>query len=288
MNKTLFFSIFFFTIFSAVVFAQIEQQTIDSSGAKCGNGIRETYEPCDRSSNASDWDMCPQIGKILKIAMVCDHREEKCTCQPTKYIICEDKHTTGNELCDPPGPDFCPQVGELMGAKLECNKKTCICKASSEAVFEKPAQVNLTNLSASLCGNRNIDGKEECDPPGRLCTFAGTAGICSDACKCKEVGSDEENKTTKENTTVSESQNVSNVDNSKSSEITAPKGSIQEIIEADSGVSDTTYTVILIIFVILFIISLAVGSYFIFKRSSIGDLDVTNSSEQTKDSIEKK
>ena len=230
--------------------------------------------------------MCPQIGKILKIAMVCDHREEKCTCQPTKYIICEDKHTTGNELCDPPGPDFCPQVGELMGAKLECNKKTCICKASSDAIFEKSAPVNLTNLTQSLCGNRDIDGKEQCDPPGRLCTFAGTAGICSEDCKCKEIGGDEENKTSEVNITVANTQNSSQ--DLKSSEIIAPKGEIQEIIETDSGVSDTTYTVILIILVIFFILGLAIGSYFIFKRSEVGDFDMKTSSEQTNDSIEKK
>lgn len=274
-------SLFFLLILSAAVYAQIDADTITKSGAVCGNGKREAFEPCDLSSNASDNDLCPQIGKAAGIAMVC--RAELCSCLPRKYIVCGDKHTTGNEMCEAADKDYCPKVSELLGAKVECNAKTCLCKATADSLFEVKAAEPAANLTKSLCGNRQVDANEECDPPGRMCTFGKTIGICSQSCRCEELKDSETENATATNSSASPA-NVSAVTTNSSAEsnVSAQKAEEPQAkadsasltdspANVNSGVSDTTYTVILIVLVVLFIIALAVGSFFIYKRSQIGD-----------------
>ena len=279
MNKLFLLSIFLL-LSSIVVYAQIDIDSITKSGAKCGNGIREPYESCDKSSNSTDKDICPQIGNILKTTLVCN--PDACACfQPRKTIRCGDKHTTGTEICDPPGTDFCPKVAEFINISLECNKDTCSCKAPTGAFVSLASDVKpAENLTKSLCGNRQIDESEHCDPPGRMCSFAGTIGICSDDCKCKEVDTDAVNtvaenlsNATTPNDSVQTNVTVQSESENKDDK-TVYDSKISEIVdEKDSGVSDTTYTVVLIVLVVVFIVGLAVGSFFIYKRSQIGGID---------------
>lgn len=262
-------------LLSSTVYAQIDADSATKTGAVCGNKIREPLEPCDKTSTASDNDLCPAIGKVLKIAMIC--YPEECTCLPRKYIVCGDKHTKGNEICDPPDADYCPEVGKILGTKVECNTKTCLCKATASTLPEAPKTSNQTNLTQALCGNRQIDENEQCDPPGRMCTSESEVGICSETCTCEEVKDEtntkdnstqetqnsEQNATT--NTTIAEEQkNEDPAKEQKTSNIET---------ETNSGISDTTYTVLLIILIVIFIVAMGIGSYFIYKRSQIGDLD---------------
>jgi len=47
---------------------------------------------------------------------------------------------------------------------------------------------NLPNCRCTeICGDEQVKGKEECDPPGDQCTTtSGTNGICTSQCTCKE------------------------------------------------------------------------------------------------------
>ena len=296
-----FFYIIALLLFSFDVFAQIDNDAIVSSGAVCNNGKREPLEPCDLSSEQADNDLCPQIGKIAGIAMVC--RRELCYCLPKKYIRCDDKHTTGNEMCDASDKDYCRAVGGLVGAPLECNFKSCLCKPSGD-FFLGTAGVNKTdaaaNLTLSSCGNRVLEHSEECDPPGRACIYKTKDGICSDSCICEELNDEAESGAGNVSAADNSEDNVTEsgaivsnatagfvVDEQKS-DASVPQDNktvvLQEDVSvadslpetkveaiADSGISDSAYTVLLIVLVIVFIIALAVGSFFIYRKSQIGN-----------------
>lgn len=264
--------IFFISLLSVSVIAQIDEQTIISSGAQCGNGVREMFEPCDPSSSADNADLCPEIGKIAGIAMVC--RKEICSCLPRKYIVCGDHHTGGNEMCESDDKNYCADAGTLLNAKLECNPKSCLCRAA-EGAIPKP-EVNLTNLTVSLCGNRHVDDSEQCDPPGRQCSFEDKEGVCADDCSCTPLETEE--GTTDDNATVqvlqSEQPSVEeSLRETQTEEIS--EESVDEEVEAEEEsagvVSDATYTVVLIMLVVVFIVGLAFGSYFIYRKSQIGN-----------------
>ena len=265
---------FFIMVLSFSVFAQIDERTITDSGAVCGNGVRDTFEPCDISSSADDADLCPAIGKVAGIAMVC--RKELCSCLPRKYIVCGDHHTTGNEMCEADDKNHCADVSSLLGAKLECNSKSCLCSAAEDA-FVKPevnASNNASNLTQSLCGNQQVDGQEQCDPPGRQCSFEQVDGVCADDCSCKPLHSDEpvapENNASVQ-PVLSEQPVVE-----EPLQQTETKDVVEEVDvgeESADVVSDATYTVVLIMLVVVFIVGLAFGSYFIYKKSQIGNFE---------------
>lgn len=281
--------VFVIILSSASVVAQIDSGAIVSSGAVCGNGKRELLEPCDLSSKQEDNDLCSQIGKSAGIAMVC--RAELCYCLPRKYIVCGDKHTTGNEMCDAGDKDFCPTVSNLTGAPLECNTKSCLCKPSGDFFLglsskksEEPA-----NLSKSSCGNRDLDAGEECDPPGRMCTYKTKVGVCSDACVCEELKDDDDAGVVENSTVVngsvvvqsnSSNETVAPVVEQKPDVVEPESGSLSEALaKTGEDDSDSAYTVLLIVLVVVFVAALAVGSFFIYRKSQIGNFSTPSDSD---------
>ncbi|MBI4140536.1 hypothetical protein HY485_01720, partial [Candidatus Woesearchaeota archaeon] len=243
--------LFFIVLLSVSVYAQIDEETITDSGAQCGNGVRDAFEPCDPSSNESGADLCPEIGKIAGIAMVC--REEICSCLPRKYIVCGDHHTGGNEMCEADDTDYCADVGNLLNAKLECNSKSCLCRAV-EGAIAKP-EVPVENVSESLCGNRHVDENEQCDPPGRQCSNENVDGVCGDDCSCQPLPGDE--VVVEENVSVLSEPPVAE---EQSQEAKTEQVAEEETVDADEEsadvVSDATYTVVLIMLVVVFIVGL--------------------------------
>lgn len=251
MNRTVRTTVFYFAfllVFSSFGMAQITKESVEQIGAICGNKIREPAEACDKTSNASDNDFCPTIGKILNIpAMVCYDKE--CSCLPRRYIRCGDGHTTGNEACEEGDVDYCPRISETLGTRLECDKTQCLCKAIKN-IEEKEA--DTVNLTQSLCGNHNVDTGEECDPSGRLCTKDTIQGVCSENCTCTLLDDQPTILPTQEPQPTQSPQKE-------------PEPTLEPVI--DSGISDTTYTVILVFVVLFFLASLGIGSYLLFKRS---------------------
>lgn len=129
---------------------------------KCGNGIREGYELCEPETA---YDLCPAIGKILKIAMVCN--EQTCACLPGESAKnCGNQIRESAEACDPgtkePPFDICPNISQIIGLPLKCDTTTCDCVASGAPVV------------ISYCGDEKVEGSEDCEstddcPKGREC-----------------------------------------------------------------------------------------------------------------------
>jgi hypothetical protein len=129
---------------------------------KCGNGVREGYELCEPDTA---FDICPSIGKLLKIAMVCDERN--CACLPDeKAKNCKSEIREGVEMCDPgdkePVVDFCGNISAAIGLPLQCDTETCDCVPKGPPVV------------ISYCGDGKVEGNEDCEsdddcPKGRTC-----------------------------------------------------------------------------------------------------------------------
>ncbi len=127
---------------------------------KCGNGLREGYELCEKGTA---FDICPAIGKLLKIAMVC--HEDTCACLPNTKD-CGNQIREGTEMCDPgkkEAPiDFCPNISTAIGFPLKCDTTTCDCVPEGKTII------------ISYCGDKKVEGDEDCEsdddcPKGRSC-----------------------------------------------------------------------------------------------------------------------
>lgn len=129
---------------------------------KCGNGIREGYELCEPDTA---YDLCPSIGKILKIAMACN--EKTCNCLPDRTAKnCGNQIREGVEMCDigkKEAPvDFCPNISMAINIPLRCDNKTCDCMPSGPII------------KLSTCEDGKVEGNEDCEadddcPKGRNC-----------------------------------------------------------------------------------------------------------------------
>ncbi len=133
-----------FSVSASVIPAEYTEQ-------KCGNGIREGYELCEPDTV---FDLCPSIGKILKIAMVCDERY--CNCLPGRSAkACGNQILEGVEMCDPGTKeelvDYCPNVSMAIGIPLVCDNNTCDCIPSGPRIV------------LSTCGDDKVEGNEDCE-----------------------------------------------------------------------------------------------------------------------------
>ena len=140
---------------ASVIVAELTEQ-------KCGNGIREGYELCEPDTA---YDLCPGIGKVLKIAMVC--YEKTCACLPDRSAKdCGNGIQEGVEMCesDKKGVqwDFCPNISQIIGMPLKCDHESCDCIAEGLPYV------------ISYCGDNKVEGNEDCEsnedcPKGRTC-----------------------------------------------------------------------------------------------------------------------
>ncbi len=153
---------------------------------RCGDGVLDRYELCEKGVNES---RCDDLAKNMSIAMACD--EKHCTCLPRiNPVYCGNKRRDIGEMCDPPDPsDLCPWLGQLMNVSLVCNPKTCGCTINETIPLDyNPVTLGvMSNLSekTAVCGDKKVERDEECDPPNTLCTTkTNQPGICTDKCKC--------------------------------------------------------------------------------------------------------
>ncbi|MEM4263562.1 MAG: hypothetical protein QW666_01540, partial [Candidatus Woesearchaeota archaeon] len=64
-----------------------------------------------------------------------------------------------------------------------CVNGTCINYTGTQAELDDVGTA-LSKENYSNCGNKKLDGKEECDPPGKVCMIAGGGmGTCTNQCK---------------------------------------------------------------------------------------------------------
>jgi hypothetical protein len=149
-----------FTVLALAASASIIPSSLTEQ--KCGNGIREGYEVCEPETA---YDLCPAIGKILKIALVCN--ENTCNCLPDRSAKdCGNEIREGVEMCDPgkkeASIDFCPNISMAIGIDLRCDNKTCDCIPTGPII------------KLSTCGDKKVEGNEDCEadddcPKGRVC-----------------------------------------------------------------------------------------------------------------------
>lgn len=153
------------TLAIGVVLAVAAQGSVISAALteqKCGNGIREGYELCEPDTA---YDLCPSIGRVLKIAMVC--HEQTCACLPDRTAKdCGNGIPEGVEMCenDKKGEswDFCPNISQIIGVPLKCDLESCDCVNDGRVV------------KISACGDDKVEGDEDCEededcPKGRNC-----------------------------------------------------------------------------------------------------------------------
>lgn len=180
MKKVMFLAILLLLV--PAVYAQLDWSITD---LRCGNDKLDEFELCEEGLGNG---YCEDLGRILKVASVCD--TQHCTCLPrVNKAFCGNNIREGIELCDGDGEDFCAEFGNATGMNLTCNPDTCGC----DVVEAVPADYNpvvideLKNQSqkTAVCGDKKVERDEECDPPNTLCTIGfDESGICTDECKC--------------------------------------------------------------------------------------------------------
>ncbi len=194
-------------LFSISVMAKTGQLDWDITELKCGNGKLDAFELSEEGVNET-W--CDEYGVLLD-NIYSQGDFVHCTCFPRIIeSFCGNDIREGAELCDGTGLDKCGEFGDIIGKPLKCNTATCGC------IFEEtiPDTYNPDYIEKleemtkeeSECGNKKIEGIEQCDPPESLCTTnVDDPGICTSDCKCeitevtgKEVANEKE---TKENET---------------------------------------------------------------------------------------
>ncbi len=138
-------------LLASMASAQIVLTEKDLLETECGDGVREGFEMCEPET---EFDFCEAAGKVLGIVMVCN--EKTCDCLPTRKD-CGNQIREGAEFCDPGEKedkeenDFCDELSDVIGQKVLCDDKTCLCKP--DTAYVKPA----------VCGDGKIEKQEECE-----------------------------------------------------------------------------------------------------------------------------
>ncbi len=165
-----------------VAYAQLDWVITDF---RCGNGVIDEFELCEKGVENSTF--CDALGTVLEIDTACDTAH--CTCLPrVNKAFCGNNIREGVEVCDGLGEDKCAEFGVLINMSLSCNPKTCGCTINETIPkdYNPEAVQDLVSKAStpSDCGNKKVEGDEDCDPPNTLCTIAGNAGVCTEKCKC--------------------------------------------------------------------------------------------------------
>jgi len=148
--------------------AAIAQLDWDITDLRCGNGVVDDLELCEKGLGDGH---CKVIADLLGIDTVCD--VEHCTCLPrVNMAYCGNNRREGIELCDGTAEDFCPQFGNATNMSLVCDPDTCGCKITGTLSSEYDpetieALINASKVTA-VCGNKKIEGSEDCDPPQHI------------------------------------------------------------------------------------------------------------------------
>ncbi|MBW3018689.1 hypothetical protein KY329_00695 [Candidatus Woesearchaeota archaeon] len=200
MKKSLVLGLFL-VLLSVAAYAQLDWMVTD---LKCGNGKLDQFELCEEGVETT---RCEIIGEMLKVATACD--TDHCTCLPRVIkTFCGNDIREGIELCDGESEeDLCPEFGKRINLTLECNAK-CGCDiidtVPEDYNPEYLQQLDNESKKEAVCGDKQVDGAEQCDPPGTLCTTnLDEPGECSDKCIC-EILVTEKNETEQVNETVPE------------------------------------------------------------------------------------
>lgn len=187
-----------FILLAVSATAQLDWSVTD---LRCGDGVLDKYEMCEKGVAEN---RCEHIEEMLGIDTAC--YTQHCTCLPiVNTAFCGNDKREGVELCDGTAEDFCPELGEKMNLTLKCNTK-CGCDIVEEVPDdynpEYIQQLEQKGEEKPTCGDKKVEGAEQCDPPGVLCTTnLDEAGKCSENCTCVKIETDNKANETKANQT---------------------------------------------------------------------------------------
>jgi len=118
-----------------------------------------------------------------------------------------------------------------------CQNGICINYTGTQAALDDVGTApNKTAVSKELCGNKKLDGLEECDPPHKVCMAdGGKMGTCSDDCVCETAKP--KNQTAAANQTNQTTQASTNDTNSTSQAGSDINSTGKLTFEANSGSS---------------------------------------------------
>jgi len=212
MKKSIIIGLFLLLAISAT--AQLDWSTTD---LRCGDGVLDPYEMCEEGVAEN---RCTYLEEWMKIDTACytDH----CTCLPLVNTgFCGNDRRDGVEMCDGSGEDLCDDLGEKMNLTLTCNTK-CGCDIADPIPqdYNPDFIKKLENQTYEAeCGNIQIEGAEQCDPAGVLCTTSlGEPGECAADCTCTPI---EGNQTTNaRNATAEETNTTDSTNTSRNDSVT--------------------------------------------------------------------
>lgn len=171
----------------------------------CGNGRLETDmgEECETDAHCSSGQKCGDAEKGL--FCLCVSEEDECQtnadCSPgqeckrgqcvdkEKEVSCGDRWVDPWEVCDPPESDC---IADGKPGKCADNCLSCDPLPPSPSPSPSPSPPPSPSPSPSpppVCGNGDVEGGEQCDPPGLECRapiedVPGIPGICNSICQC--------------------------------------------------------------------------------------------------------
>ncbi len=93
-----------------------------------------------------------------------------------------------------------------------CQNGICINYTGTQAALDDVGTApNKTAISKELCGNKKLDGLEECDPPHKVCMAdGGKMGTCTDECTCETAQQKNQTAANQTNQTAQASTNDTN------------------------------------------------------------------------------
>ncbi len=171
-----------FVLLCSIAFAQINK---DTTTIRCGDGVLDDFEMCEKGIKGID--KCDGLVEILNVDVDC--RTEVCACLPfVNSGFCGNDRREGVEMCDGAGEDLCSTFGDEIGVNLTCDID-CYCKIVGGVPASYYPGYNETEEEPegmAVCGDKELQLKEECDPPNSLCTLEdNSVGVCAEGCKCK-------------------------------------------------------------------------------------------------------
>lgn len=186
-----------FLLLAITATAQLDWSVTD---LRCGDGTLDPYELCEDGVADS---RCQYLEEWMEIDTAC--YDLHCTCLPlVNTAFCGNDRREGVEMCDGEGEDFCDELGEKMNLTLTCNAK-CGCDIAEPIPDDYNPdfikQLENQTTQEPVCGDNNVEGAEQCDPPETLCTTPlGEPGECDKDCTCQALeptpGTESVNETT--------------------------------------------------------------------------------------------
>jgi hypothetical protein len=160
----------------------------------CGNGRKEGAETCDPPNGSTCGSDCRVIAcgdRLVDPPEECDPPGTALCSAHCRWIAnqpndCGDGLLEGAEQCDPPNPaTWCSRSCQRRNPLLACGDGAIDPDVGEQC--DPPGAANNcgADCKTAVCGNRRVEGAEECDPPNAT-TCTADCKLAGDALACKQ------------------------------------------------------------------------------------------------------